>query len=1390
MPIIRQVFGGSTRNRGVRGTRQRCRRLVVEPLESRQLLSISLPTIADVTLAAGTAIYVPLNGTDPGQTIGYAVTASDYSKLSPAIMPQSNKSLQFNVDINGVSRALGFQLFDNLAPITAAHIEALVQSGFYDGLSIYRNGKDAAGNPFVIQGGNHPPSGTIKPDQPSIAEEFNPDLRFTSAGLLAMARATAPGTTAAEFFITEAPARFLDFNYTIFGVQTYGTGAISTIAAMPNQSPAQDPLGLGYLVTPLTITSASIFTDTQNGVLELRAPAGVTGTVTVTVTASDGTNAPVLQSFTVTIQADSASNPANPFVSVTPAAPTSVTFLPPTGTSSQATQLNNSDSGHALQFLVSGVTSGNVVQLLADGRVIGQATAAGTSVAVTTDGAARLADGPHHFTAVQIAMDRTVSVVESGNLTPLSKTANVPSLGSPAVQVTVDTAAPQFTSTPLTGAVVGVPYSYRAAAGAATYQLTQSPAGMTIDPATGQIAWTPAVGQMPTAAVTVRAADAAGNAAEQQFTISVSAADTALSGYVYYDTNYDGQKSPTESGLAGVSVRLTDQNGGHRWTQTNSAGVYGFQGLAAGRYVIQIFPSSEVTVGQSTRAVQLAAGENRGAQDLAVIGLQPSLISLRLFLASTPPMPHVIRSMHVAPSVSLNGTGSSSSFATTYTTDAAPAAIASSAATISSPDSATLVSMTVTLQNRLNGDAEQLQAVTAGTSLTSNYAGGVLTVSGVADVATYQSVLRSITYSNAATPVNIAARTISVAVNDGALASASAVTTLTVAKGAVPAGYTIAANPSTLNATTAASAGFTFAGAQVGAAFSYSVSSSGGGTPVTGSGAIGSAAQAVTGINVSALSDGTLTYSAALTNGAGTGAATTATATLDKTAPSGYTVAADPATLTATTASSAGFVISGGEAGAAFSYSIGSSGGGTPVTGNGTIGSATHAVGGIDLSALSAGTLTFSVVLTDAAGNAGLPATGAATLLPPATVAARQVFYNNSSFDGGNAAATAADDNAIAGDKSALLPGGAATFANYTGYSRGINGIMVDLAGAANATAIAAADFTFKTGNDNTPSGWTTAPAPVSVTVRPGAGAGGADRVTIVWTDNAIQNQWLQVTVKANANTGLAADDVFYFGNAIAETGDNALNTVVDARDEQAVVAHFTGGTPATIADPYDLNRDGAVDAADTAVVQANHSGANPLVLLGRSAVLAVTAGDWTDAGLTLSLGADGLLHLYRTGTTTDAVPPVAATGIAGVQIAGRDGAADVLTVDFTGGSPIPGGGLGYNGGAGGSSDVLAIADAAGSDLLTMIGTQLIVNGSSVITLANVPDFRFDLGGSTLDLDGTTHTLGNLTLVSGLITNGALIATSVDVQGGEIRVTGLSTDSLTVSPGGSVVFVP
>ncbi len=195
------------------------------------------------------------------------------------------------------------------------------------------------------------------------------------------------------------------------------------------------------------------------------------------------------------------------------------------------------------------------------------------------------------------------------------------------------------------------------------------------------------------------------------------------------------------------------------------------------------------------------------------------------------------------------------------------------------------------------------------------------------------------------------------------------------------------------------------------------------------------------------------------------------------------------------------------------------------------------------------------------------------------------VFYNESPFDGNKVAADAGDDAAIAPDKSPLLPGQTATFANYTSYSKGINGVMVDLP-LVNGATPGPADFTVKVGNDNNPGSWSAGPAP-AVTVRPGAGGGGSDRITLIWGNNAIQKQWLQVTVLANANTGLPEPEVFYFGNAIGECGNDAGNAQVNVTDVVLTRANQSLN-PVPITSVYDYNRDGRVNVTDVVLCRAN----------------------------------------------------------------------------------------------------------------------------------------------------------------------------------------------------------
>jgi hypothetical protein len=206
----------------------------------------------------------------------------------------------------------------------------------------------------------------------------------------------------------------------------------------------------------------------------------------------------------------------------------------------------------------------------------------------------------------------------------------------------------------------------------------------------------------------------------------------------------------------------------------------------------------------------------------------------------------------------------------------------------------------------------------------------------------------------------------------------------------------------------------------------------------------------------------------------------------------------------------------------------------------------------------------------------------------PALVVGRHVFYNNSAFDGGSTAANAADDAAIATDKTALLPGQRATFANVTSYSKGINGVILDIDSRGDGPPPGRADFRFSVRHRAASSGWVAAPEPSSITLRRGAGAGGSDRVTITWPDGAITNTWLLVTVLPGARTGLLGPDTFSVGNLVAETGagNTAAALVVNSFDfSRTRAAMFSD---AGVSSPFDFNRDGRVSPIDLAISRSN----------------------------------------------------------------------------------------------------------------------------------------------------------------------------------------------------------
>ena len=118
------------------------------------------------------------------------------------------------------------ELFEEKAPKTTKNFIDLAEKGFYDGVIFHRVISD-----FMIQGGDPTGTGRGGPGY-TIPDEFHPDLKHDSPGVLSMANA-GPNTGGSQFFVTLAATPWLDGKHAVFGKVTEGMEVVEAIGDTP-----------------------------------------------------------------------------------------------------------------------------------------------------------------------------------------------------------------------------------------------------------------------------------------------------------------------------------------------------------------------------------------------------------------------------------------------------------------------------------------------------------------------------------------------------------------------------------------------------------------------------------------------------------------------------------------------------------------------------------------------------------------------------------------------------------------------------------------------------------------------------------------------------------------------------------------------------------------------------------------------------------------------------------------------------------------------------------------------------------------------------------------------------------------------------------------------------
>ena len=165
---------------------------------------------------------------------GSEESATTATETSSSGRPSLDPSKTYTVTLKTNKGTFAFDLDVKHSPNTTASFVALVEKGFFDGLTFHRIVPG-----FVIQGGDPNGNGTGGPGYTTVDTPPS-DAKYTK-GVVAMAKtaAQAPGTAGSQFFVVTGADAGLPPDYALLGKVSSGMDVVDKIGKLGDPTTQQ-----------------------------------------------------------------------------------------------------------------------------------------------------------------------------------------------------------------------------------------------------------------------------------------------------------------------------------------------------------------------------------------------------------------------------------------------------------------------------------------------------------------------------------------------------------------------------------------------------------------------------------------------------------------------------------------------------------------------------------------------------------------------------------------------------------------------------------------------------------------------------------------------------------------------------------------------------------------------------------------------------------------------------------------------------------------------------------------------------------------------------------------------------------------------------------------------